>query len=119
MGLTGALRKATKAVVPAVDGAAGTLVRKGTYTEATDTVGSDTTYTGFQVAWDDYPSHLVDGEIVRQGDRKAIIAASAITVTPTPKTDALKVGSETWQIIHVNEIRTGADTIAFELQVRR
>lgn len=117
MGLSTALRKVVSPVVKAVDGTACTIKRKGSYDPDTATVGADTSYTT-TVAFDEYPSHLVDGERIRGGDIRGYVPASGLSITPTPGKDRLVVGSESWQIVRVKTYRPGTTDIAYELQLR-
>lgn len=112
------LRAVAKTLVPKFGTTTGAIVRDGTYDEATDTVGSPTEYS-CSVVFESFAAHLVDGDVVQEGDQIAHVAAADLTITPTPATDALQVGTETWDVVRVMRVQPGATVILYSLHVRR
>ena len=65
-----------------------------------------------------YGLDLVNGDTIKIGDCRVILAAQGLVFTPQQNW-GIRLGSETWTIISVGPIRTGDDVAAYELQLRR
>ena len=65
-----------------------------------------------------YEARMIDGETIRTGDERTYIAAQDIPFSPVP---GMKVSydSLTWRVVSVQPIRTGEETGAYEIQLRK
>ncbi len=76
------------------------------------------TQAGF-AAFFDYTVKEIDGELIHVGDKKAYLAASGLTVAPTPKGE-IRYNSEIWKIINVETLAPNAsEPILYILQLRQ
>lgn len=80
--------------------------------------GAATTYP-CSVVFEEFNESRIDGSTVQQGDRKAIVARSTLTVQPNPTTDVLIEGGRTWRIVGVTGYSSGSQEAAYALHVRR
>jgi hypothetical protein len=73
----------------------------------------------------DYTKEDVDGTLVRRGDKKVILSASAATTAAGSSNskvedyDALVDGGVSWNIVHTTVVEPGDTRIIYELQVRQ
>lgn len=90
---------------------------QGSYNVATGNVDgssyADTTVTGHLVNY----KNSERGELIRQGDRKALIAAKGMAVEPTAK-DRIRENTTDYEIVSVHKITKNATIIAYVCQVR-
>ncbi len=63
----------------------------------------------------------IDGELIKQTDRKALLAGLGLTFTPNPNTDKLHDGAngKLLQIVNVTPTAPAGDSLVYELQLRR
>ncbi len=67
-----------------------------------------------------YHERDVDNDIVRRGDKKALIASSDVkTGQDLAEYDQLVDGSDTWKIVGVRTIEPGDTKLIYILQLRR
>lgn len=101
-------------------GSSMTLTRTtpGAYDNATGATGSasSTNYT-IQAVMTNYRDALIDGTLILAGDRKALIAASGLAITPAVG-DRIVNGSETSEIVKSSEIAPNGTPVAYIAQVR-
>lgn len=64
-----------------------------------------------------YADRYIDGTRIRAGDRRAIVAALGLAITPEPG-DRLIDGGKTWEVVHVAEKRSGPTALAYVCQLR-
>lgn len=60
----------------------------------------------------------VETGVVQAGDLEIIVAASGITFTPVVNTK-VEFDSTTWRVVHLDEIKSGDDTCAYVMHLRR
>jgi len=65
----------------------------------------------------DYEQGEIDGTTIRAGDRKALVAGSALSVVPKPGWRVLD-GSASLTVIRVEQVKPGATVLLWTLQVR-
>lgn len=101
-------------------GAAATLSRStpGAYDPATGTDTPATTTTQCRAAVFDYATRLVDGTLVRQGDRQAFVSVLGLTFEPQPS-DTMLWGGVTYTVVRVTQTAPSGQAVLYELQVRR
>lgn len=94
-----------------------TRVTKGAYDPSALTTSGDTTETEtFQAVLSEYSERMIDGQLIRHGDKRLMIAAG--TLTPQIG-DTMANGGETWRVEHVETVKP-ADTVLYhEARVRR
>ncbi len=95
-----------------------------TYDPATgkNSGGSTSSFTIKVSPPDPYDISLVDGEIIRAGDARCLVAARAaedLGLIPDSITDKLDFGGAIWTVVGVKHIWSGDQVAAFELQVRK
>jgi hypothetical protein len=66
-----------------------------------------------------YKATMIDGDIVRRGDRQAYLAASGLSFTPKANAQEVRMGTEVWKIVGVQEIYSGEQIAVFVLQMRK
>lgn len=69
----------------------------------------------------DYDQEYVDGEMIRRGDQRALLAStdtSSAAITPSVDGHVLR-GAEVWRIVQVSPLAPNEQTVMFELQVRQ
>jgi hypothetical protein len=70
--------------------------------------------------WLDWEVDRIDGELIKAGDQRVFVAASGMTVTPSPTVDRiLRASGEEWTIVTVRTLNPNGETILHELQVRK
>lgn len=65
-----------------------------------------------------YRDHLVDGTLIKQGDRKGILKAKDLTTVPAVG-DKLTVGSVIYTIEHVKPNELGGTDFVYIVQLRK
>lgn len=89
----------------------------GSYDEDTGAVVKSFAPTSCRVMLLNYSDRVIDGELIRVGDRKAIL--SARDVADPPKTgDTLVVGATTYNIVAAKMIELAGTNVLFVAQVR-
>lgn len=92
-------------------------VTEGTYDPATNTRTSDTTTdTTIKAVVTDIKLKNIDGNLTQRGDKMLLVAGDSIT---PDMADKIIDGSVTYQIVFIDEIKTGDTTVLYKLQVRR
>lgn len=104
-------------------GALGTTVmitRRVTGTYDTTTHAPANTEVDFTVTgvWASYATREVDGEQVLQGDRKLLIAASALTFEPTPEDYVIDASGRRYRIVTVRSPQAQDQSALHVLQLR-
>lgn len=91
----------------------------GTYDPATGSVGAATVLTNATRAIIlGYRDYLVTGQLIRQGDRKAILKRKGMTMTPQ-EADELLVGSDVYSVVSHKTGELGGSNYLYVLQVRK
>lgn len=83
------------------------------------TVDSVTTAIPVTIVMTDYLPQDRDGSLVMQTDRKALLSAVGLSITPDPETDRLVEGGRNLQIVTVTPTAPAGEALLYELQVRR
>jgi hypothetical protein len=65
-----------------------------------------------------YKTGRIDGDVIRMGDMKTLIADSGLGFVPSMGDNLLYSGVE-WQIVAVDPVYSGQLTAMYELQLRR
>jgi len=91
----------------------------GSFVPATNSYsgGSTSTYAVNGVL-SDYNKNLIDGSSIRFGDKKLIVAAKDLAVTPEAN-DIIIDSSDNWTIVSVAEVKPASTKLIYELQLRR
>lgn len=89
------------------------------YNTATGTVSESATSIPCTVVFSEFTDKQIDGTLVKQGDRKAVVSRLDINVEPAPDKSVLIEGGRTWKIVRVIGYSSGAQEAAYELHVRR
>lgn len=91
----------------------------GSYSPSTGTSSVTTTTYTVKGAVFDYKSSFSTGPLLIQaGDRRAMIAAEGLSVSPEPL-DRLTIGSVVWSIVAVSKTEPGGTAVVYECQIRR
>ncbi len=59
-----------------------------------------------------------DGTEIRQDDKRMLLAAEGLAITPAPSDRAI-VGAETYQVVNIKQINPAGTPVLYELQVRK
>jgi hypothetical protein len=78
---------------------------------------ASTSYT-VRAAVEAYGTGQVDGEVVRVDDRKYLLAASGLAITPAPN-DEIVDGSDTFTVVQADTTELAGTAIIHTCQVRR
>ena len=128
--LDGPLRSVVKTIVSDIGlGATQAVFRVTEHVydiELGSTIPKDTDY-AVRVVLTEYADVLIDGTNVKRGDRKALIAAASLSITPKVVSgidgdtvaESLVIGSEVFRVVGGKTIMSGDEAAAFELQVRK
>lgn len=92
-------------------------VTTGVYDPATSSVTETTTNHSITAAVVNYNANQIDGTLIQAGDRKVIVAASGLAVTPKQNDKVTGLG-DTVRVISVRTFRESGSTVAYVLQVR-
>ena len=65
-----------------------------------------------------YTEREIDGEQIKRGDKRIIIAAKNLTTTPDPQKHKYLKGGVTYEVITVKQIEAGDSVVAYKLQLR-
>ncbi len=79
-------------------------------------VQSDTDYT-IQVVLTEFRADQIDGTLIQSGDRRYIVAAEGMTVTPTPE-NLLADGSEILEIVSIGRVSPGGTPVIYKIHAR-
>ncbi len=82
------------------------------------TVDSVDTDYSIAIVMTDYLPQDRDGELIQQMDRKVIMSAIGLAITPDPETDRLVEGGRSLQIVTVTPTAPAGTPLIYELQVR-
>lgn len=102
-------------------------IRRGGGTSGGDSTNSQPSTGGSDGEPQDFPATLVivdyseqerNGTLVRQTDRKALIATKGLMIEPT-NSDLLVVDGDEYAIINVMPLKPGPIVVLYEAQVRR
>jgi len=66
-----------------------------------------------------YDIRYIDGDIIRTGDMKTLIAAQGLTWTPVVGMAMTWASGNVWRVVRLSPIYSGADICAYELQLRQ
>jgi len=91
----------------------------GAYNEADGSTAAATTTdhatTGLLLAYSD---RVVDGELIKQNDRRCILKVQGLSVAPEIN-DRVVVGSDVYTVISFKTVEIGGVVVLYTLQVRR
>lgn len=99
-----------------------------TYDPATGQVGGGNPDEDYpcRVVFEEFNDRLIDGALVQQGDRKAIVARQTIGIVPKAASDVLIMGTDpydpdavTWEIVRVMGTSSGEEEAIYSLHIRR
>jgi hypothetical protein len=94
-------------------------VTDGAYDPATGEAGTTMTPQPVTAAIFAYPQRYIDGTLIRTGDKRALVSAVGLTVTPKPG-DALTDGAgAAYQVIDAKEVAPAGSVVLWVLQVRK
>lgn len=94
-------------------------VTAGTYHPDADAFsGDDEEDEDIDAVITDYHDRQIDGEIILRGDRKVLIAGSALTSPPT-KGDVMEDGDDEYRIVNIETVKPGDTVLLYKLQVRK
>ena len=65
----------------------------------------------------EYDRHLVDGSLIKTGDVRILVSASALPVVPEPS-DTVVISEREHVVVSVKTISASGMDVAYELQVR-
>jgi len=65
-----------------------------------------------------YSSRFIDGDLIQNGDLKALIAAQGLTFTPTVG-QRVEFNSQKWRIVAIASLYSGDEIAGYRLQLRR
>lgn len=83
------------------------------------TVDGITTTYDVQIVMTEYNPREKDGALIIATDRKAILSAVDLSITPDPETDRLVENGNSLQIVTVTPTAPAGVAIIYELQVRK
>ena len=122
--LDSAAQSIAATLIPKAGTTSASIKRKGAHDSYTDEKGSPTTYPLGGVTFDEFSrvrhASLFDWQegTTKAGDLVAYVPAKGLSITPTPATDRLVVGSQSWAIIEVRQVKPGTVTAMYALLVR-
>ena len=87
------------------------------YSTATGQITATVTDHAVRAVIEEYGAHQIQG-LVRQGDRKVLMAADGLALTPRPG-DQIVLDGETFTAVRVEGIFAGALPAVYTLQIRR
>lgn len=102
-------------------GRAVTLRRRtpGTYDPSTGATGAETVTSNLTRAIIlGYRDSLINGTLIKQGDRKAILKRKGMTMTPQ-EADELVVGSDVYSVVSHKTGELGGTNYLYVLQIRK
>lgn len=88
-----------------------------TYSAATGTVTATQTDHAIAAVVEDYGGHQIQG-LVRQGDRRVLLAADGLAIVPRPG-DQIVLDGEVFTAVRVEGTFSGALPALYALQIRR
>lgn len=92
-------------------------INAGVYDEATGAVTNTQTAFACRVMLLNYSDRVIDGGLIRVGDRKAILSARDVT-TPPKTGDTLVVSGVTFNVVSAKMIELAGTNVLFVAQVR-
>lgn len=117
MGLASSLQKVANKVIGKLGGDVTVrIVTGGSYNTTTGAITESESDSTIKGVLSDVALREVN-ELVQAGDKRLMIAASAVTTAPETK-DRIVIGSVVHQIIQVNTIEQANTAIAYELILR-
>jgi len=87
------------------------------YDPATGVMTNSTTDYSTKAMLLNYRDNQFDGEIIRRGDRKAVLKAKGLAVVPEPQ-DLIVIGSSEWRIVNVRQIEESDTDVVYICQLR-
>lgn len=125
--LDGPLRGAANTLLNVLGCAATLRKRSATFNPLTNAESSvtETSWTVKASPPSPYSARKIDGTVIREGDASCLLATYAldqegITLPGGPVTNYyLDFGSDVWTVVSINHLRSGDQSAAVELQLRR
>jgi hypothetical protein len=72
-----------------------------------------------KIAVMDFRLQDIDGNLIRRNDKRVLMSAKNLSITPDMETDQLVIGAEVYQIKNIITIQPGDLVVLYDLQVRR
>lgn len=94
------------------------VVTPGAYDAATGTSTATTVSTAVTAAIFDFPQGLIDGTLIRQGDKKVLMSAYGHSVTPRPADTLTDAAGTVYTIVTAKATAPGGTVVLWTLQVR-
>lgn len=94
-------------------------VTDGAYDPAIGEAGTTTTPHPVTAAIFAYPQRYVDGTLIRTGDKRALVSAVSLTVTPKLGDKFTDAVSKQYEVIDAKEIAPAGSAVLWVLQVRK
>jgi hypothetical protein len=94
------------------------VVTQGTYDADAAASTPSTANTSIVAAIIDYPRKEIDGSLIRQGDKRAIVSAYGISVTPLPSHKFTDAAGVTYTIMDVRSVAPGGTVVLWVMQIR-
>jgi hypothetical protein len=66
----------------------------------------------------DYPAKMIEGTLIRQGDKQAIVAASGLAVTPAPGMKLTDAAGAVYTVVTAEALNPAGTAVIHTLQVR-
>ena len=93
--------------------------KSGTYNPDTDDFSSQTEDdASVKAVFTNYSNSQIDGELVRRGDKRLLMAALGLESSPSGR-DQVIDGDDTYKIISFETIQPGDTPILYKVQVRK
>ncbi|GAB6036132.1 hypothetical protein JCM15519_06910 [Fundidesulfovibrio butyratiphilus] len=78
----------------------------------------DPTETSCKAVLTDYSLKMIDGDLIKLGDRLAIVPAQGLA-EPDPTRDTLIIKGESWNVVRAKVVDPGGVAILYKVQVRK
>jgi hypothetical protein len=90
----------------------------GSYDPATGSVSTSASGETVTGAVFDYPAKMIDGTLIRQGDKTVYLAAKGMTLTPAPGMTLTDADANTYTVITAQPLNPAGVAVIHTLQVR-
>jgi hypothetical protein len=92
---------------------------KGAYNPATGTTSISYPPNGVTAAVFDFPQKYIDGTLIKVGDKRVLLSAVGLTVTPEPGDHFTDVRDTVLTVIAAKDIAPAGTSVLWVLQVRK
>ncbi len=94
------------------------VVTSGAYDPATGASTPSTASETVTAAVFDFPLRMIDGSLIRQGDKKVLMSAYGLTATPKPADTFTDAAGSVYTIVNAKATAPGGTVVLWTLQVR-